>query len=982
MLTTVYYQVMKRILVGLLTTLICVSAVSGQDGFSYQAVIRQADGTLVIDTQVGMRFTLYADTVKCYQETQTVTTDSYGKATAVIGGKESQKLSGSFSQVPWQTMSVMLEVEADVNGGGTYVNYGKTPVQAVPYARYASSAPVTTEITGSAEAGEESELFSVKDKDGNVVFAVYPSGVRVYVNDADSSKAMARGFVVSGRKATKDGEPDLLVIDETGTRVYVDADESKAMAKGFAVSGRKATKDGETDNVFTVDGSGTQVFIDADSSKAMAKGFAVSGRKATKSDESDKYFTIGSEGTTVYVDSDSSKAMAKGFAVSGRKATKDGEADNVFTVDGTGTQVYIATDESKAMARGFAVSGRKATKDGEGTYLTVDNAGTTVFVDTEDGKAMAKGFAVSGRKATKDSEVDNIFIVDAAGTQAFIDDDGSKAMARGFAVSGHKATKANPFNGDYLSISDTMTMVGVKGSNEEPSLAFKDKYSDDTVAYVSENMLTIMGGMQVTGDIEYRDYVAPDTLFYDMFVPCKWVETCYISDRKKSYDLISLSLMPDIDHDNLSVELIGANVTDGEYKRSSFSARCLRGSIEISATLSDKRQTLDDTICAEVHSGHNVVTVKIAFHCRVVDESLNFDLFCYKNADGEYKGTDSLVISDIMGDDYILESVESADNDVIKYYVRNNNLYYDYSLKNVADCFNKGGNIILHAKGRSIDTPSLDCALDVRLHPVDSLPYVDVYVPFIDVNNTAMIDPSLLNMDYDISSFTINSVSNDNFKINGIFPDGISVEYISGDAGVLSTIAYQDDYYENDPKSIKINFHYSLVSGRDELLIVDSISPDNAKNYKVHLKNESLETYEYNVVKDGETIYCIIAKDSDGYKAQKSVKDGPIEYYIQNNDGEWEESFIYFSSWTAILDSLRSECYNYKVKPRESNYNGHKIKTVYSRPYNGGVIYTFEDDYFVYIDGGDNVYEVELTYGDNEFNPDSIAEGESANVDF
>ena len=52
----------------------------------------------------------------------------------------------------------------------------------------------------------EDALFEVKDKDGNVVFAVYPDGVHVYV-DADATKAARRtGFVVTGRSGTKDGE--------------------------------------------------------------------------------------------------------------------------------------------------------------------------------------------------------------------------------------------------------------------------------------------------------------------------------------------------------------------------------------------------------------------------------------------------------------------------------------------------------------------------------------------------------------------------------------------------------------------------------------------------------------------------------------------------------------------------------------------------------------------------------------------------------
>ena len=236
------------------------------------------------------------------------------------------------------------------------------------------------------DANSEEALFEVKDKDGNVVFAVYPNAVRVYVDEE------AEG---------KDGD--------------------KAMRTGFAVAGRRAAKDDANSDIFSVNANGTTVYID-DEGKAMRTGFAVAGRRAAKEGEdNDKYLKINNEGTTVFIDNDDSKAMRTGFAVAGRRAAKDGEASDYFSVNTEGTQVYFDDDDSKAMRTGFAVAGRRAAKDGmtSDDYLTINNEGTTVFVDEneEGSKAMRTGFAVAGRRAAKDGkEQSKFFAVDTEGT--------------------------------------------------------------------------------------------------------------------------------------------------------------------------------------------------------------------------------------------------------------------------------------------------------------------------------------------------------------------------------------------------------------------------------------------------------------------------------------------------------------------------------------------------------------------------------------
>lgn len=456
------------------------TSVLAQGSFAYQAVIRDSKGDLVKDKDVNAKFSLGEqgkDAV--YVETQKVKTNQYGNISVMVGSGAVE--SGKFTDVPWNTMNVMMKVEIDVNGGTDFKPIGEIQLQPVPYAFYAASAGSLT----NNNSGEKDPIFSVKDDNGELVFAVYNDGVKVFVDDTDPSKAMSTGFAVSGRRAAKDGETnDYFVVNGKGTQVYVDEDASgKAISTGFAVSGRKAAKDGSGD-LFTVNSEGTQVFIDSDPSKAMSTGFAVSGRRAAKDGANEDYLTINTDkGTQVFIDDDPSKAMSTGFAVSGRRAAKD-EAENFFTINTTeGTMVYVDDDPSKAMSTGFAVAGRRAAKDGEPELLLqVNGEGTQVFIDDDPSKAMSTGFAVSGRRAAKDS---------AAVDYLYISDTTTQFTLTEFLV------KEKGSNVDLLSMNNSSTKF--KGS----SFSVSDM-GDVNLLAVENGNVHINSDMVMSGDVEKK----------------------------------------------------------------------------------------------------------------------------------------------------------------------------------------------------------------------------------------------------------------------------------------------------------------------------------------------------------------------------------------------------------------------------------------------------------------------------------------------
>ena len=407
-----------RILIMAAAILSADVATAQPQGFSYQAVVRNAQGELVCNSNVGLRLTIADSTGSqiMYSETQTVQTNAYGVLSVTVGsGKSDAK---RLQDVNWASDNVWLHVEVDVTGGTNYTGLGATKIQAVPVALYAARSGSNSQTASPSTANTSSTdaLFEVKDKDGNVIFAVYPDGVRVYVDDNDGSKAARSGFLITGRTATKDGQPkDYFVVNGEGTQVYVDDDpdsyRDKAARSGFLITGRTATK-GENADLLSVDGNGTKVFIDDNNKegKAARSGFLVTGRTATKDSHGD-YLKVATDGTQVYFDNADTKAARSGFLVTGRTATK-GES-TYLDVATDGTQVNFDDNADKAARSGFLVTGRTATKEEPTNYLDVSTTSTQVHFDGGNSKAARSGFLITGRTATKGS-ANEYFNIDAA----------------------------------------------------------------------------------------------------------------------------------------------------------------------------------------------------------------------------------------------------------------------------------------------------------------------------------------------------------------------------------------------------------------------------------------------------------------------------------------------------------------------------------------------------------------------------------------
>ena len=78
-----------------------------------------------------------------------------------------------FSAIDWNSTTHFLNVQVDA--GNDYLDMGTSQLLSVPYALSASSVSDLKKlnILGPSDQPADSALFEVRNKDGNIVFAVY-----------------------------------------------------------------------------------------------------------------------------------------------------------------------------------------------------------------------------------------------------------------------------------------------------------------------------------------------------------------------------------------------------------------------------------------------------------------------------------------------------------------------------------------------------------------------------------------------------------------------------------------------------------------------------------------------------------------------------------------------------------------------------------------------------------------------------------------
>ena len=106
---------------------------------SYQAVVRDANNTLVANQTVGMRISILQSTITgpvVYTEIHSVDTNINGLVSLEIGNGSS---SDNFSEIDWSAGPYFIKTETDPTGGSSFTIIGTSQLMSVPYAMYAKS---------------------------------------------------------------------------------------------------------------------------------------------------------------------------------------------------------------------------------------------------------------------------------------------------------------------------------------------------------------------------------------------------------------------------------------------------------------------------------------------------------------------------------------------------------------------------------------------------------------------------------------------------------------------------------------------------------------------------------------------------------------------------------------------------------------------------------------------------------------------------
>ena len=108
--------------------------------FTYQSIVRSADGTVLKSASIGIKLSVLKGTkngIAVYSETHSASTNNNGLVTLIIGDGTS---SDNFTDIDWSTGQYFLKVEVDPTGGISYSIEQTSQLLSVPYALYATRA--------------------------------------------------------------------------------------------------------------------------------------------------------------------------------------------------------------------------------------------------------------------------------------------------------------------------------------------------------------------------------------------------------------------------------------------------------------------------------------------------------------------------------------------------------------------------------------------------------------------------------------------------------------------------------------------------------------------------------------------------------------------------------------------------------------------------------------------------------------------------
>jgi len=125
----------QRLIIIFISFITTITLGQSPQGFGYQAEIRNNNGDLLVNQQIGVLISIIEGSAAgntSYEETHTITTSNLGKLTLQIGTGNSTV--GDFSTIPWGENTFFMEVGIDTSGGSNFVVISNAQILSVPYA--------------------------------------------------------------------------------------------------------------------------------------------------------------------------------------------------------------------------------------------------------------------------------------------------------------------------------------------------------------------------------------------------------------------------------------------------------------------------------------------------------------------------------------------------------------------------------------------------------------------------------------------------------------------------------------------------------------------------------------------------------------------------------------------------------------------------------------------------------------------------------
>lgn len=152
------------LIIGLCVTMVTLA--QAPQAFKYQAVARNADGSVIANQAVSFRISILRHNLTgdiVFSERHNTSTNDFGLATLEIG--YGIFVTGSLSGIDWGADTYFIRVEMDPAGGTSYLVMGTSQLLSVPYALHAKTVEVDKVDDADHDPANEIQNLSLAGKD-------------------------------------------------------------------------------------------------------------------------------------------------------------------------------------------------------------------------------------------------------------------------------------------------------------------------------------------------------------------------------------------------------------------------------------------------------------------------------------------------------------------------------------------------------------------------------------------------------------------------------------------------------------------------------------------------------------------------------------------------------------------------------------------------------------------------------------------------